>query len=91
MGIYLPMSRQFRVLMCVGCLDRADIMAKGGVTTFMNVLMRDEVGDAAIADVISGLLSALAEGSADITHQVTDHAALLGRLLTCMLFMSSAL
>ncbi len=40
------------------------------MTTFLNVLMRIGTEDAPIADVINGLLSSLAEGSADITHQV---------------------
>ncbi|KAK9908264.1 hypothetical protein WJX75_005082 [Coccomyxa subellipsoidea] len=48
---------------------RADVLAKGGVATFLNVLVRDETDGAPIADVISGLLNALAEGSADITQQ----------------------
>lgn len=73
------------------CSPRADVLAKGGVATFLNVLMRDETDGAPIADVISGLLSALAEGSADITHQVHHHAPFsLLHAFQCILDLSTA-
>ncbi len=49
---------------------RGDILAKGGVSTFLNVLLRMSSEDAPIADVINSLLSSLAEGSDDVTQQV---------------------
>lgn len=49
---------------------RADILAKGGVSTCLNVLIRTPSEDAPIADVVNSLLSSLAEGSDDVTHQV---------------------
>ncbi|BDA45178.1 probable Ankyrin repeat and sterile alpha motif domain-containing protein at N-terminal half [Coccomyxa sp. Obi] len=48
---------------------RGDILAKGGVSTFLNMLIRTPSEDAPIADVINSLLSALAEESDDFTHQ----------------------
>jgi hypothetical protein len=68
------------------CSRRADVLAKGGVATFLNVLVRDETDGAPIADVISGLLNALAEGSADITQQVTSSCTLFS---PAMLFSAS--